>query len=156
MFTIILPVEAVNFIEENDPFLTLKINGHQWFWSYELIDLELDFDSYIIPNVETGEFRLLETYHRIVLPTNKDIRGLIRATDVLHCWTIPTLGVKADAVPGRLNQVFFNILRPRLLYGQCSEICGANHRFIPISIERISTKYFLIWCKNLYSGNKKL
>lgn len=142
-------LQILYYMEENDPFLTLKVIGHQWYWRYDLLDLDLEFDSYIVPNPITGEFRLLEVDHRVVLPNNKDIRALISAADVLHCWALPRLGIKADAVPGRLNQVFINIIRPRLIYGQCSEICGANHRFIPITVEAINTKTFLTWINNL-------
>jgi len=149
---IILAIPSLNILyysEENDPFITLKINGHQWYWSYEFIDLELEFDSYMLPSPWKGEYRLLDTFHRVVLPTNKDIRGLVTARDVLHCWTIPRLGVKADAVPGRLNQIFINIIRPAIMFGQCSEICGANHRFMPITVERITPKKFFEWCNSL-------
>lgn len=89
------------------------------------------------------EYRLLDVDARIVLPHSKDLRALIRSSDVLHCWTVPALGVKADAVPGRLNQLLFNVMRPRILYGQCSEICGANHRFMPIVVECIDYDIFL-------------
>lgn len=149
VFIAIPSLKILYFIEENSPFLTLKIIGHQWYWRYEIVDLDLEFDSYMTTDTENGEFRLLDVDHRIVVPTAKNIRGLITAADVLHCWAIPTIGIKADAVPGRLNQVNFLSLRPRVSYGQCSEICGANHRFIPIALETIRTKNFLEWA-NLY------
>lgn len=141
-------LQILYYIEERDPFLTLKTTGHQWYWEYNLADLDINFESYLRPTDDLwiGEYRLLETDQPVVLPMQKNIRVLITARDVLHCWALPRLGVKADAVPGRLNQVFFNILRPRVLYGQCSEICGANHRFMPIIIESISTSNFLRWC----------
>lgn len=148
-FLVIPSLQILYYIEENDPFLTFKVTGHQWYWSYELIDLQLEFDAYISPNPIKGEYRLLDVDHRIVIPTNKDIRSIITASDVLHCWSLPALGIKADAVPGRLNQLYFNIIRPSLVYGQCSEICGANHRFIPISLEAINLKIFLNWINNL-------
>lgn len=138
-------LKILYYIEENNPFLTLKAIGHQWYWRYEILDLNTEFESYILPDTWPGEFRLLESDHRIILPTSKDIRVLVTRTDVIHSWAIPRLGVKADAIPGRLNQVFTNITRPRLIYGQCSEICGANHRFIPITIESLNIKYFLKW-----------
>lgn len=92
---------------------------------------------------QLGEYRLLDVDHRVVLPINKELRALITSGDVLHCWSLPRLRVKADAVPGRLNQVYFNILRSRLIYGQCSEICGANHSFMPIRVEGLSLGQFL-------------
>lgn len=109
-------------------------------------DLGLEFDSYIIGRMELGMYRLMDVDHRVVVPILKDLRVLISGADVLHCWRVPGLGVKADAVPGRLNQVYFNCLRTSVLYGQCSEICGANHSFIPISVESVSVINFLDWC----------
>lgn len=141
-------LQILYYMEENDPFLTLKVVGHQWYWSYEISDLNLEFDSYIIQSPELGEYRLLDVDHRVVLPIIKDLRAVIRGADVLHCWSIARLGIKADAVPGRLNQVYFNILRSGIVYGQCSEICGANHRFIPIVIEGVSLNNFFNWCGN--------
>lgn len=134
--------------EVNNPSITLKTIGHQWYWRYEYSDfLQIEFDSYIIPSneLEKSGFRLLDVDNRTILPINIQIRIIIRAADVIHSWTVPSLGVKADAIPGRLNQTSFLINRPGLFYGQCSEICGANHRFIPIVIERVSTNSFLNW-----------
>lgn len=137
--------------EINLPSLTLKTIGHQWYWRYEYSDfLNIEFDSYITPSNElnNNSFRLLDVDNRIILPSNNQIRILISAADVLHSWTVPSLGIKVDATPGRLNQTNFFINRPGLFYGQCSEICGANHRFIPIVIERIPTKFFIKWISN--------
>nr|UBI44041.1 cytochrome c oxidase subunit II [Leptomithrax sp. QNL-2021] len=134
--------------EVNNPMLTLKTIGHQWYWSYEYSDfLNVEFDSYMIPSkdLEPSSFRLLDVDNRTVLPMNTQIRIIISAADVIHSWTIPSLGVKADAVPGRLNQSSFLINRPGLFFGQCSEICGSNHSFMPILIESVSTNSFLNW-----------
>nr|UBN08825.1 cytochrome c oxidase subunit 2 [Neogeoscapheus dahmsi] len=134
--------------EINNPSITLKTIGHQWYWSYEYSDfLKVEFDSYMIPQNEmnNNDFRLLDVDNRASLPTNMFIRIIITATDVLHSWTIPSLGIKADATPGRLNQTSFLINRPGVFYGQCSEICGANHSFMPIVIEGISTNKFINW-----------
>lgn len=134
--------------EINSPLITLKTIGHQWYWSYEYSNfINLEFDSYIIPTntLENNGFRLLDVDNRIILPYNNQIRILVTATDVLHSWTIPSLGIKIDATPGRLNQTNFFINQPGLFFGQCSEICGANHRFIPIVIERIPINYFIKW-----------
>lgn len=141
--------------EVNSPTITLKTIGHQWYWSYEYSDfLDLEFDSYIIPTneLDINGFRLLDVDNRIILPINTQIRILVTAADVLHSWTIPAIGVKVDATPGRLNQTNFLINRPGLFYGQCSEICGANHSFIPIVIERVPTNYFIKWISSINSS----
>nr|YP_635811.1 cytochrome c oxidase subunit II [Lophiotoma cerithiformis]ABB72488.1 cytochrome c oxidase subunit II [Lophiotoma cerithiformis] len=132
--------------------LTVKSIGHQWYWSYEYSDFSnIEFDSYMIPTneLEPGDFRLLEVDHRVVLPTETDIRVLVTSADVIHSWTVPSLGVKVDAIPGRLNQLGFFIKYPGVFYGQCSEICGANHSFMPIVIEAIPLKNFMEWVTNI-------
>nr|YP_010602062.1 cytochrome c oxidase subunit II [Ocellarnaca braueri]WAM61691.1 cytochrome c oxidase subunit II [Ocellarnaca braueri] len=138
--------------ESLDPMLTIKSVGHQWYWSYEYSDFQnmLEFDSYMIPynEMNSNEFRLLDVDNRTILPMNTQIRMLITSADVIHSWTIPALGVKVDATPGRLNQISFFINRPGLFYGQCSEICGANHSFMPIVIESINMKTFISWLTN--------
>ena len=134
--------------EINSPSVTIKAIGHQWYWRYEYSDFpNIQFDSYILPTSElnTGEYRLLEVDNRIVVPIQLEVRLLITAADVIHAWTVPSLGVKVDAVPGRLNQLGFTASRPGVFYGQCSEICGANHSFIPIAIEVVDTKSFINW-----------
>uniref|UniRef100_A0AAU7YRI3 Cytochrome c oxidase subunit 2 n=1 Tax=Rhopalus latus TaxID=238591 RepID=A0AAU7YRI3_9HEMI len=134
--------------EVNNPLLTLKTIGHQWYWSYEYSDFNnVEFDSYMKPTNElmNNEFRLLDVDNRVILPMNSQIRVLVTAADVLHSWTVPALGIKIDATPGRLNQGCFKINRPGLLYGQCSEICGANHSFMPIVIESVPTTNFINW-----------
>nr|URH15927.1 cytochrome c oxidase subunit II [Cheracebus lugens] len=139
--------------EFNKPYLTLKAIGHQWYWSYEYSDYEdLAFDSYIMPTyfLEPGEFRLLEVDNRTTLPMEADIRMLISSQDVLHSWAVPSLGVKADAIPGRLNQAMVASMRPGLFYGQCSEICGSNHSFMPIVLEFIYFQDFEVWASYLY------
>nr|YP_009034062.1 cytochrome c oxidase subunit II [Sypharochiton sinclairi]AHZ60673.1 cytochrome c oxidase subunit II [Sypharochiton sinclairi] len=134
--------------EVESPMLTIKAIGHQWYWSYEYSDfLNLEFDSYMIPleDLNSGDYRLLEVDHRSVVPMNMKIRVLVTAADVLHSWTVPSLGVKADAVPGRLNQLSFFSKMPGVFYGQCSEICGANHSFMPIVLEVVNTESFINW-----------
>nr|YP_009915380.1 cytochrome c oxidase subunit II [Palaemon adspersus]QLM01569.1 cytochrome c oxidase subunit 2 [Palaemon adspersus] len=134
--------------EVNNPSVTLKVIGHQWYWSYEYSDFaQVEFDSYMIPtsDMEESNFRLLDVDNRTVLPMNTQIRVLVTAADVIHSWTVPSLGVKVDAIPGRLNQTSFQMNRPGLFYGQCSEICGANHSFMPILVESISVESFLNW-----------
>nr|YP_007025686.1 cytochrome c oxidase subunit II [Neotrypaea thermophila]AEW68325.1 cytochrome c oxidase subunit II [Neotrypaea thermophila] len=138
--------------EVNNPSVTLKAVGHQWYWSYEYSDfVQVEFDSYMVPTVDLSDdgFRLLDVDNRTVLPMNTQIRVLVSAADVIHSWTVPALGVKIDAIPGRLNQVGFMINRPGLFYGQCSEICGANHSFMPIVIESVNVDSFLGWVSAL-------
>nr|UZA61120.1 cytochrome c oxidase subunit II [Graptomyza sp.] len=138
--------------EINEPTITLKSIGHQWYWSYEYSDFNnVELDSYMIPSNElsTNSFRLLDVDNRIVLPMNSQIRIIVTAADVIHSWTIPALGVKIDGTPGRLNQTNFFINRPGLFFGQCSEICGANHSFMPIVIESIPMNFFIKWISNM-------
>nr|AAY60827.1 cytochrome oxidase subunit II [Nasutitermes sp. M29] len=138
--------------EIHNPAMTLKTVGHQWYWSYEYSDFtKLEFDSYMVQQEDQpiNAFRLLDTDNRVVLPMNSPIRMIVTAADVLHSWTVPSLGVKTDATPGRLNQISFSINRPGLLYGQCSEICGANHSFMPIVIESVSTNQFINWVSKM-------
>nr|YP_009434653.1 cytochrome c oxidase subunit 2 [Tectus pyramis]ATF29385.1 cytochrome c oxidase subunit 2 [Tectus pyramis] len=127
---------------------TIKSIGHQWYWSYEYSDLlNIEFDSYMVPTdeLESGQFRLLEVDHRVVVPVQTDIRILVSSADVIHSWAVPSLGVKADAVPGRLNQLSFFVKYPGVFYGQCSEICGANHSFMPIVLEAVQINEFMKW-----------
>nr|QYJ09223.1 cytochrome c oxidase subunit II [Notonecta amplifica] len=134
--------------EISSPSLTIKSIGHQWYWSYEYSDFtNIEFDSYMKPTteMEEQEFRLLDVDNRIILPMNTQIRVLVTAADVLHSWAMPSLGIKIDATPGRINQGSFMMMRPGLMYGQCSEICGANHSFMPIVIESISMNHFINW-----------
>nr|YP_009692419.1 cytochrome c oxidase subunit II [Mesonemoura metafiligera]QEH58826.1 cytochrome c oxidase subunit II [Mesonemoura metafiligera] len=138
--------------EVSSPAVTLKTIGHQWYWSYEYSDFsQVEFDSYMTPYNEMNSdgFRLLDVDNRAVLPMNTQIRMLVTAADVLHSWTVPALGVKIDATPGRLNQTSFLMNRPGLFFGQCSEICGANHSFMPIVIESVPTNIFINWITSL-------
>nr|YP_009971723.1 cytochrome c oxidase subunit II [Platisus angusticollis]QNG56433.1 cytochrome c oxidase subunit II [Platisus angusticollis] len=134
--------------EINNPIVTVKAIGHQWYWSYEYSDFKnIEFDSYMIPinEMKLTNFRLLDVDNRMMVPYESQIRMLISSGDVIHSWTVPALGVKIDATPGRLNQISFSTNRSGLFYGQCSEICGANHSFMPIVMESISPKYFIKW-----------
>nr|YP_010923082.1 cytochrome c oxidase subunit II [Nysius inconspicuus]WJZ45485.1 cytochrome c oxidase subunit 2 [Nysius inconspicuus] len=149
MFIALPSLHILYLIDEmNNPNLTLKVIGHQWYWSYEYSDFKnVEFDSYMKPTNElnNNEFRLLEVDNRVILPFNKQIRVLVTAADVLHSWAMPSLGIKIDATPGRLNQGSIKINRPGIMFGQCSEICGANHSFMPIVIESVPMKNFLKW-----------
>nr|YP_010616034.1 cytochrome c oxidase subunit II [Dolichopus galeatus]WAU47308.1 cytochrome c oxidase subunit 2 [Dolichopus galeatus] len=138
--------------EINEPIITLKSIGHQWYWSYEYSDfMDVEFDSYMVPTNELpiDGFRLLDVDNRVVLPMNSQIRILVTAADVIHSWTVPALGVKVDGTPGRLNQTNFFINRPGLFFGQCSEICGANHSFMPIVIESVPVNFFIKWISSM-------
>nr|YP_009440924.1 cytochrome c oxidase subunit II [Hydromanicus wulaianus]AHC32054.1 cytochrome c oxidase subunit II [Hydromanicus wulaianus] len=135
--------------ETNKPNLTIKILGHQWYWSYEYSDFKnIEFDSYMLPlSSPSSLFRLLDVDNRMIIPMNTQIRSLISSLDTIHAWTIPSMGIKTDAMPGRLNQLTFSINRPGLFFGQCSEICGTNHSFMPICIESINLNFFFKWIK---------
>lgn len=142
-----------------DAGITIKAIGHQWYWSYEYSDYatqdgkSIEFDSYMIPeeDLNIGDLRLLEVDNKVVVPTNTNIRVIITATDVLHCWAVPSLGVKLDAVPGRLNQTSFLANREGIYYGQCSEICGANHAFMPIVIEAVNLDAYCNYISTNYT-----
>ena len=138
-----------------EPEITLKVLGHQWFWSYEISDFNscqkqeqsLKYVCYMmvldgLPKTKQGYFRLLETNKRVILPTNTHLRLLVTAADVLHSWTIPSFGLKVDACPGRLNQINLFIKRVGVFFGQCSEICGVNHGFMPIAVVALPTLQF--------------
>jgi cytochrome c oxidase subunit 2 len=138
-----------------DPSVTLKVIGNQWYWSYEYSDYtgfvsddnDLCFDSYMIStnDLEIGTFRLLEVDNRIVLPINTHIRLLITAADVLHSWAVPSFAIKVDACPGRLSQASLFIKREGVYYGQCSEICGVNHGFMPIVVKGVNVNSYIVW-----------
>lgn len=139
-----------------DPVITIKAVGHQWYWSYEFSDYlnedgdSINFESYMIPedDLEVGQLRLLEVDNRIVIPTNTHIRVIVTSSDVLHCFAMPSFGIKLDACPGRLNQTSIFVKREGVYYGQCSEICGANHGFMPIVIEAVSLDEYSNWISN--------
>lgn len=120
---------------------TLKVIGHQWYWSYKIDGVfNLEIDSYIEAD---RVVRLLDVDNRVVLPRQENIRALITSADVLHSWALPSLGLKMDAVPGRLNQFVFIIMLNSIIHGQCREICGVNHSFIPIVLEAVRLKDML-------------
>nr|CAL37011.1 cytochrome oxidase subunit 2 [Gerrhopilus mirus] len=150
IMTAIPSLRILYLMEEiTDPYMTIKATGHQWFWNYEYTDEDknLSFDSYMIPteDLTTGNFRLLEVDNRVMIPTQIQTRMLISSEDVLHSWAVPSLGIKADAIPGRLNQVLLFPSRNGLFFGQCSEICGVNHSFMPIVIESVPINMFEKW-----------
>nr|YP_004934889.1 cytochrome c oxidase subunit II [Ovatella vulcani]AEQ93841.1 cytochrome c oxidase subunit II [Ovatella vulcani] len=132
--------------EQSGSGIILKSTGHQWYWSYEIPSVGLEsFDSYMVqePDLEHGDYRLLEVDNRAALPSHMSSTVITTSADVLHEWTLPSMGVKMDAVPGRLNTMGMFIETPGIFYGQCSEICGANHSMKPIVVEAIDIADFL-------------
>ena len=128
--------------------LTVKAIGKQWYWSYEYPDHgNFTFDATIVPEGELkpGQPRLLETDNAVVLPVDTNIRMILTAADVIHAWTIPAFGAKKDAVPGRLNEIWFNVRKEGTYYGQCSELCGQLHGYMPIKVEVVSKERFAAW-----------
>nr|YP_011017958.1 cytochrome c oxidase subunit II [Amritodus flavoscutatus]WQF70189.1 cytochrome c oxidase subunit II [Amritodus flavoscutatus] len=150
---IALPSLSILYLleENNNTLMTIKSVGHQWYWSYEYSDFKkIEFDSYMKPVTELNmnDYRLLEVDNRVVLPFNTHIRVLVSSSDVIHSWTVPSIGTKVDASPGRINQSSIYVNRPGLYFGQCSEICGAYHSFMPIVIESVNLNNFINWLKN--------
>ena len=154
LLTLIIPsLRILYLIEGTDrPEVTIKSIGHQWYWSYEYSDFnDLEYRSYIIPEnqLSRGIYRLLEVDNRAVLPLMTETRILVTATDVIHSWSVPRIGLKVDAIPGRLNQLSVSPSAVGVFYGQCSEICGTNHSFMPIVLEIVTRKSFINWSKNI-------
>lgn len=152
LIVITIPSLRILYLIEEifNPILTIKSIGHQWYWSYEYSDFNnIEFDSFMLP-VSSEINRLIEVDNRIVIPINSTVRILTTSSDVIHSWTIPRIGVKIDSLPGRINQSLINATRPGIYVGQCSEICGANHRFMPIVLERVNILNFINWVKTLY------
>ena len=143
--------------ELQKPTVTLKVIGRQWYWSYEYTDTNLGFeshdavvndvvfDSYMDQDIEDGFLRLLKTDNDIYLPVRQPVRVLVTSSDVIHSWAVPALGVKVDACPGRLNQVSLFVDRVGYYFGQCSELCGLNHAFMPISLLAVPVEVYLNW-----------
>lgn len=131
-----------------DPELTIKAIGHQWYWSYEYPDDgDFTFDAYMVADddLKAGQPRLLTTDNAVVLPVQTNIQVLVTAADVLHSWAVPAFGVKMDGVPGRINETWFRIEEPGMYYGQCSELCGDLHGFMPIMVRAVSKEEFEAW-----------
>nr|QKY63969.1 cytochrome c oxidase subunit II [Hypsiglena jani texana] len=149
ILTALPSVRSLYLMEEVfDPYLTIKATGHQWYWNYEYSDnIQMSFDSYMIQtkDLQNGSPRLLEVDNRMVMPAGLQARIVVTAEDVLHSWAIPSLGAKVDAVPGRLNQIPLTTSRVGVFFGQCSEICGANHSFMPIAMEAVPLYHFEQW-----------
>ncbi|MCA0201365.1 MAG: cytochrome c oxidase subunit II [Proteobacteria bacterium] len=136
--------------------MTLKITGNQWFWSYEYPDSGVSFDAIAVPDAEidvkAGQHRLLETDRHVILPVDTNIRLLFTANDVIHAWTIPAFGVKLDNMPGRVNETWTRITKPGRYYGQCSELCGVDHSFMPIVVDAVSKEEYQRWVEQQKAG----
>lgn len=131
-------------IEESELYdITIKVLGHQWYWSYEYRDFDLKLMESYIEVERDSLFRLLNVDNCLFIPRNVNVRVIVSGVDVIHSFTVPSLGIRADAIPGRLNQLFIIFNRVGIFFGQCSEICGANHRFIPIILIVLPCKRFL-------------
>ncbi len=131
-----------------DADMTIKAIGRQWYWTYEYPDNgDFAFDSFIIPDdeIQEGQLRLLEVDNRMVVPVGAKVRLITTASDVLHAFAVPAFGVKIDAVPGRLNETWFQVTKPGVYYGQCSELCGAGHGFMPVVVEAVPEAQFNAW-----------
>ncbi|MBN8828318.1 MAG: cytochrome c oxidase subunit II [Sphingobacteriia bacterium] len=140
--------------------MTLKVVGHQWYWEYIYPEQEnIAFESYMIKDedIKPGQIRLLEVDNQVVLPVDTVVKVLITSADVLHSWAIPAFGIKTDAVPGRTNETWMKITKPGVYYGQCSQLCGFGHGFMPIAIKAVSKEDFKQWledAKKKYSYNQ--
>ncbi len=142
--------------------MTVKVIGHQWYWEYEYPDHgDFYFESYMVQeqDLEEGDLRLLTVDNPLVIPANKNIQILITAGDVLHSWAVPSMGLKTDAVPGRLNETWVNVKEPGIYRGQCSEICGSGHGFMPVVVKVLPEREFVAWAneaKNNYAINEDI
>ena len=142
--------------------MTVKVIGHQWYWEYEYPDHgDFYFESYMVQeqDLEEGDLRLLTVDNPLVIPANKNIQILITACDVLHSWAVPSMGLKTDAVPGRLNETWVNVKEPGIYRGQCSEICGSGHGFMPVVVKVLPEREFMAWAneaKNNYAINEDI
>lgn len=148
IFIIALPSIKILYInnEIKNYIITIKIIRNQWFWYYEYINFNNKFNSYITYQ-KNFNFNLIETDNRIIIPFNYSIQLILTSIDVIHSWTIPSLNIKIDTIPNQLNNRIIKTNKPGLIFGQCSEVCGINHRFIPIKIESILFNYFILWLK---------
>nr|QRH18114.1 cytochrome c oxidase subunit 2 [Blastocladiella sp.] len=139
-----------------DPAVTVKAIGLQWYWnlSYDDYSTPINFDSFMVPTdeLELGQFRLLEVDNRLIVPVDTRVRVIASAADVIHSFAVPSLGVKIDCIPGRLNSTSFLIDREGIFYGQCSELCGTAHYAMPIVVESVSLDKYIAWIDSQLNG----
>lgn len=143
-------IRLIQFMDKVDnPELTLKVVGSQWYWNYEIPELDIAFESRMIPDeeIKAGQLRLLEVDEPVFLPVNTNIRVLVTSSDVLHSWAVPAFFFKKDGSPGRISECWLDVQKEGVYYGQCSEICGMDHGFMPIKIHAVSKEKFLQWAE---------
>jgi cytochrome c oxidase subunit 2 len=151
LILIVMAVPSFKILYKQDTIpkadVTVKAIGYQWYWGYEYPDENIIFDSYMIEtkDLKKNQPRLLTVDHEVVVPVNKVVKVLITANDVLHAWALPSFGVKRDAVPGRINETWFKAERVGTFYGQCSELCGIKHAFMPIEVRVVSEEDYQEW-----------
>ena len=151
LILIVMAVPSFKILYKQDTIpkadLTIKAVGYQWYWGYEYPDENIIFDSYMIEekDLRADQPRLLAVDNEVVVPVNKVVKVLITANDVLHAWALPAFGVKRDAVPGRINETWFKAEKEGTYYGQCSELCGIKHAFMPITVKVVSEEYYQEW-----------
>jgi len=151
LILIVMAVPSFKILYKQDTIpkvdLTIKAVGYQWYWEYEYPDENIIFESYMIKEEELKENqpRLLTVDNEVVVPVNKVVKVLITANDVLHAWALPSFGVKRDAVPGRINETWFKAEKVGTYYGQCSELCGIQHAFMPITVRVVTDEEYAIW-----------
>ena len=151
LILIVMAVPSFKILYKQDTIpkadLTIKAVGYQWYWGYEYPDENIIFDSYMIEekDLKSDQPRLLSVDNEVVVPVNKVVKVLITANDVLHAWALPAFGVKRDAVPGRINETWFKAEKEGTYYGQCSELCGIKHAFMPITVNVVSEDEYKKW-----------
>ena len=151
LILIVMAVPSFKILYKQDTIpkadLTIKAIGYQWYWGYEYPDENIIFDSYMIEtkDLKPDQPRLLAVDNEVVVPVNKVVKVLITANDVLHAWALPSFGVKRDAVPGRINETWFKAEKVGTYYGQCSELCGIKHAFMPITVKVVSEDEYEEW-----------
>ena len=151
LILIVMAVPSFKILYSQDTIpkadVTIKAVGYQWYWGYEYPDENIIFDSYMIEtkDLKAGQPRLLAVDNEVIVPVNKVVKVLITANDVLHAWALPSFGVKRDAVPGRINETWFKAEKVGTYYGQCSELCGIQHAFMPITVRVVTDEEYAIW-----------
>jgi len=151
LILIVMAVPSFKILYKQDTIpkadVTVKAVGYQWYWGYEYPDENIIFDSYMVEtkDLKENQPRLLTVDHEVVVPVNKVVKVLITANDVLHAWALPSFGVKRDAVPGRINETWFKAEKVGTYYGQCSELCGIKHAFMPITVKVVSEEDYQEW-----------
>ena len=151
LILIVIAVPSFRLLYKQDVIpkadITIKATGYQWYWGYEYPDQNIAFEANMIEtkNLKPNQPRLLETDNHVVVPVNKVVKVLITANDVLHAWAVPSFGVKRDAIPGRINETWFKAIKEGVYYGQCSELCGSRHAFMPITVRVVSEKQYYDW-----------